>query len=65
MAPITAMRNALGSFPSVIFSLFYVILFLHMHSGIAEGGSGVPLDREKYEQSAAFWQTHINVDDDD
>lgn len=42
MAPITAMRNALG---------------------IAEGGSGVPIDREAYEKSVAFWDTHIAVED--
>lgn len=29
--------------------------------GIAEGGSGVPLDREAYERSVAFWSTHAVV----
>lgn len=29
--------------------------------GIAEGGSGVPLNREAYEQSVAFWSTHAVV----
>ncbi|KAA6374090.1 MAG: hypothetical protein EZS28_030382, partial [Streblomastix strix] len=42
MAPITAMRNALG---------------------IAEGGSGVPINRPSYEKSVEFWENHINVED--
>lgn len=29
--------------------------------GIAEGGSGVPLDREKYKESVEFWSKHIAV----
>ena len=29
--------------------------------GKAEGGSGVPLDREKYEESAAYWETHAPI----
>jgi hypothetical protein len=29
--------------------------------GKEEGGSGVPLDREKYQESVEFWKTHINV----
>jgi len=40
MAPITMMRNALGT---------------------AEGGSGVPLDREAYQRSVDFWASHAVV----
>lgn len=40
MAPITAMRNALG---------------------VNEGGSGVPLDREAYRRSVAFWDKNAAV----
>lgn len=29
--------------------------------GITEGGSGVPLDREKYLESVEFWSNHITV----
>jgi len=29
--------------------------------GIAEGGSGVPLDREKYKASVEFWSKHVAV----
>lgn len=29
--------------------------------GVAEGGSGVPLDREKYLTSVAFWERHVAV----
>ena len=57
MAPITAMRNALG------FYLNQLHLSNHLDQGISEGGSGVPIDREKYEISAAFWDKHINVED--
>ena len=39
MAPITMMRNALGT---------------------QEGGSGVPLDRDAYRRSVAFWSAHAN-----
>ena len=28
--------------------------------GVEEGGSGVPLDRESYRRSVAFWDTHAN-----
>jgi hypothetical protein len=28
--------------------------------GVDEGGSGVPLDREAYRKSVAFWQDHAN-----
>lgn len=28
--------------------------------GVAEGGSGVPLDREAYRRSVAFWEAHAN-----
>ncbi|DBB05958.1 TPA: hypothetical protein ACH3X3_009951 [Trebouxia sp. C0006] len=29
--------------------------------GKAEGGSGVPLDKDTYEESAAFWDTHAAI----
>ena len=29
--------------------------------GVSEGGSGVPLDRAKYQQSVEFWSKHANV----
>ncbi len=29
--------------------------------GKAEGGSGVPLDREKYMTSVAFWTKHVAI----
>ena len=29
--------------------------------GVEEGGSGVPLDREKYRQSVDFWANHAAV----
>ncbi len=28
--------------------------------GVSEGGSGVPLDREAYRRSVAFWERHAN-----
>lgn len=28
--------------------------------GVAEGGSGVPLDRAAYQRSVEFWRTHAN-----
>ncbi len=28
--------------------------------GVDEGGSGVPIDREAYARSVAFWETHAN-----
>ncbi len=28
--------------------------------GVEEGGSGVPIDREAYRRSVAFWSTHAN-----
>lgn len=28
--------------------------------GVEEGGSGVPIDREAYARSVAFWETHAN-----
>jgi hypothetical protein len=31
--------------------------------GVDEGGSGVPIDRPRYEISAEFWDKHINVED--
>ena len=29
--------------------------------GTQEGGSGVPLNRDRYLESVAFWQTHAPV----
>jgi len=29
--------------------------------GIEEGGSGVPLDRDKYLKSAEFWETNATI----
>jgi hypothetical protein len=29
--------------------------------GMEEGGSGVPLSREKYAQSVAFWGANISI----
>jgi hypothetical protein len=29
--------------------------------GKAEGGSGVPLDREKYKESVAFWVENVAI----
>lgn len=26
--------------------------------GVREGGSGVPIDRKKYEESVAYWEKH-------
>ena len=34
------------------------ITILRNALGVAEGGSGVPLDREAYRQSVAFWDKH-------
>ena len=28
--------------------------------GVEEGGSGVPIDRDAYRRSVAFWETHAN-----
>ena len=28
--------------------------------GVEEGGSGVPLDREAYQRSVAFWENNAN-----
>ena len=28
--------------------------------GVEQGGSGVPLEREAYLRSVAFWETHAN-----
>ena len=28
--------------------------------GVEEGGSGVPIDREAYRRSVAFWERHSN-----
>jgi hypothetical protein len=29
--------------------------------GKEEGGSGVPLSKEKYNESVAFWETHVTL----
>ncbi|MEP7185055.1 MAG: DUF3228 family protein [Rhodanobacter sp.] len=36
------------------------ITMLRNALGVGEGGSGVPLDREAYCRSAAFWEAHAN-----
>jgi hypothetical protein len=36
------------------------ITMLRNAMGVAEGGSGVPLDRDAYRRSVAFWETHAN-----
>ena len=36
------------------------ITMLRNALGVDEGGSGVPLDREAYRRSVAFWSTHAN-----
>ncbi|WP_240099452.1 DUF3228 family protein [Thermomonas flagellata] len=36
------------------------ITLLRNALGVAEGGSGVALDRDAYRQSVAFWRTHAN-----
>jgi hypothetical protein len=36
------------------------ITLLRNALGVEEGGSGVPLDREAYRRSVAFWRNHAN-----
>lgn len=36
------------------------ITMLRNALGVDEGGSGVPIDREAYRASVAFWRTHAN-----
>ncbi len=36
------------------------ITMLRNALGVDEGGSGVPLDRDAYRRSAAFWEKHAN-----
>ena len=36
------------------------ITMLRNALGVAEGGSGVPLDREAYRQAVQYWDTHAN-----
>jgi hypothetical protein len=36
------------------------ITMLRNALGVAEGGSGVPLDRDAYARSVAFWSAHAN-----
>ena len=37
------------------------ITMLRNALGKEEGGSGVPLDREKYLQSVAYWKNHASI----
>lgn len=37
------------------------ITMLRNALGPQEGGSGVPLDRVKYQESVEFWKNHINI----
>jgi hypothetical protein len=37
------------------------ITILRNALGKEEGGSGVTLDREKYNQSVAYWKEHANI----
>ena len=37
-----------------------VITMMRNALGVEEGGSGVPLDREAYARSVAFWERHAN-----
>jgi hypothetical protein len=36
------------------------ITMLRNALGVAEGGSGVPLDREAYRRAVGYWNTHAN-----
>lgn len=36
------------------------ITMLRNALGAEEGGSGVPIDREAYARSVAFWRNHAN-----
>ena len=36
------------------------ITMLRNALGVQEGGSGVPIDRDAYRASVAFWRTHAN-----
>ncbi|MES1154207.1 MAG: DUF3228 family protein, partial [Rhodanobacter sp.] len=36
------------------------ITMLRNALGVAEGGSGVPLDRAAYRRAVAFWERHAN-----
>jgi hypothetical protein len=36
------------------------ITMLRNALGVAEGGSGVPLDRDAYRRAVAFWESHAN-----
>ena len=36
------------------------ITMLRNALGVAEGGSGVPLDRARYRRAVAFWEQHVN-----
>jgi hypothetical protein len=36
------------------------ITMLRNALGVAEGGSGVPLDRKAYRRAVAFWEAHAN-----
>ncbi len=37
------------------------ITMLRNALGREEGGSGVPLDRDKYEAAVAYWDTHATI----
>lgn len=41
------------------------ITMLRNALGKSEGGSGVPLEREKYQQSVDYWSKHVIVKRDD
>jgi hypothetical protein len=36
------------------------ITMLRNALGVAEGGSGVPLEREAYRRAVEYWNTHAN-----
>ena len=36
-------------------------MLCYIMQGKAEGGSGVPLDRDAYEKSVAFWETYAAI----
>jgi hypothetical protein len=29
--------------------------------GVTEGGSGVPLEKDKYNESVTFWMNHVSI----
>ena len=42
-------------------NLGHNVMLCCIMQGRAEGGSGVPLDRDAYEESVAFWDTHAAI----